>query len=125
MEWVTKSLLPPISRNVAMVGETTKVQSIMHAQHLYLIYSHSDTIYDIISHASRLLEDPRIPNPRPHVDGVVGYLSYASVGQLADQMSHMSNSSHLSATGPNAQNSTVPTYTYEVNSVQSMQPKNV
>jgi hypothetical protein len=38
-EWFTKSLLPPISRDVAMVGATTEEKAIMCAQHLDLIYS--------------------------------------------------------------------------------------
>jgi hypothetical protein len=38
-DWFTKYLLPPISRDVAMSGEVTEEQAIMHAQHLDLIYS--------------------------------------------------------------------------------------
>jgi hypothetical protein len=41
MEWFTKSLLPPISRDVAMVRVTTKEKAILCAQHLDLIYSQS------------------------------------------------------------------------------------
>ena len=38
-DWFTKSLLPPIARDVVMVGDITKEQDIHHAQHLDLIYS--------------------------------------------------------------------------------------
>jgi hypothetical protein len=124
MEWFTKSLLPTISKDVAMVQVATEEQAIMHAQHLDLIYSQLGTLYDIIPHAPRSSTDPKKPNPGPHVDGVVGSVSHASVNQLADHMGHMSISSHPSATSSSAQTSTVPTQTSKVNSVQSTQPKN-
>jgi hypothetical protein len=62
-----------------MAEVTTKEQSIMHAQHLYLIYSQLGTLYDIISHAPRQLIDSKNPNLGPHVHGVVGYVSHAFV----------------------------------------------
>jgi len=68
----------------------------MPTQRLDFIYSQSCILYDIISHAPRPLTDPKNPNPGPHVNGVVGYVSHASVDQLADQMGHMSISLHLS-----------------------------
>jgi hypothetical protein len=68
--------------------------------------------------------DPKKPNLGPHANGVVGSVSHASVGQLVDQMGHMSISSNLSVVVPNAQTTSVPTQTSEVNLVQSMQPKN-
>jgi hypothetical protein len=52
-KWFTKSLLPPISRDVAMVGATTEEKAILHAQHLDLIYSQLGTLYDIIPNAPR------------------------------------------------------------------------
>jgi hypothetical protein len=55
---------------------------------------------------------------------VVGSISHASMNQLADQMGHMSITSHPSATGTSAQTVVVPSQTSEVNSVQSTQPKN-
>jgi hypothetical protein len=39
MEWFTKSLLPPTTKDITMVGETTEEKAIMHSQHLDLIYS--------------------------------------------------------------------------------------
>ena len=38
-EWFTKSLFPPISRDVAMGGGVTKEQAIIHAQYMDLVYS--------------------------------------------------------------------------------------
>ena len=68
-----------------------------NSQHLDMIYSHSGTMYEIIPHVSRLSMDPRKPNQGPHANGVVGFVSHASMGQLVDQMGHMSISSNLSA----------------------------
>ena len=50
-DWFTKSLLPKISCGVAMSGAVTEEDVIRHAQHLDLIYSQSDTLYDIIPNA--------------------------------------------------------------------------
>jgi hypothetical protein len=94
-----------------MVGVATEEKAIMCSQHLDLIYSQLGTLYDIIPHAPRPLTDPKNPNPGPHVDGVVGFVSHASVNQLADQMGHMSILSHPSATSSNAQTTMVPTQT--------------
>jgi len=44
MEWFTKSLFPPISKDVSMEGETIEDQAIMCAQILYLIYSQFNTL---------------------------------------------------------------------------------
>jgi hypothetical protein len=79
MDWFTKSLLPPISREVAMVRVTIEEQAILCAQHFDLIYSQSSTLYDIIPNSLRLSTDPTKKNPRPHANGVVGYVSHASV----------------------------------------------
>ena len=37
--WFTKSLLPPIARDVVMGGAVTEEQAISHAQYLDLVYS--------------------------------------------------------------------------------------
>jgi hypothetical protein len=66
----------------------------MQDQHLDLIYSQLIILYDIIMHVPRPSLDPKNPNPRPHVDGVVGYVSHVSVKQLANHMGHMTISSH-------------------------------
>jgi hypothetical protein len=89
MEWFTKSLLPPIAKDVSMERETFEEQAILCAQHLDLIHSHSDTLYDIILHASRPSIGPHKMNLGPHVDGVVGSISSAYVGQLAEQLGNM------------------------------------
>ena len=40
-DWLTKSLFPPISLDVAMGGDVREEQAISWAQYLYLVYSHS------------------------------------------------------------------------------------
>lgn len=39
VDWFTKSLFPPIARDVAMGGVVIKEQEISHAQYLDLVYS--------------------------------------------------------------------------------------
>ena len=38
-DWFTKSLLPPISIDVAMGGDVTEEQAISNAQYLDMVYS--------------------------------------------------------------------------------------
>lgn len=45
--WLTTSFVGPIARDIAMGACVTKEQSIVHAQHLDLVYSQSDTLYDV------------------------------------------------------------------------------
>jgi hypothetical protein len=55
-DWFTKSLLPPIARDVSMGGVVTEEKAINHAQYLDLVYSQSDTLYDLIPHAPHPIE---------------------------------------------------------------------
>jgi hypothetical protein len=59
--WFTKSLFPPIARDVSMGGVVTKEQVISHAQYLDLVYSQSDTLYDLIPHAPHIVNNPSRP----------------------------------------------------------------
>jgi hypothetical protein len=43
-EWFTKSLLPPIVRDVTMGGKVTEEETIAWAQYLDLVYSQSSTL---------------------------------------------------------------------------------
>jgi hypothetical protein len=47
-KWFTKSLLPMISCDVAMGGVVTEEEAIAQAQYLYLVYSQSGTLYELI-----------------------------------------------------------------------------
>ena len=60
-DWFTKSLLPPISQYVSMSGIVTEEQDINRAQYLYLVYSQSKTLYDLIPQAPRPNTDPTKP----------------------------------------------------------------
>ena len=85
-DWFTKSLLPKISCDVAMSGAVTEEDVIRHAQHLDLIYSQSSTLYDTIPLAPRPSNDKPWTAPRPHVDGVIGYVSTTFVSQVVGQL---------------------------------------
>ena len=84
--WFSKSLLPKISCDVTMSGAVTEEDVIRHAQHLDLIYSQSDTLYDIIPNAPRPSNDIPRMTPGPHADGVIGSVSTISVSQVARQL---------------------------------------
>jgi hypothetical protein len=123
MEWFTKSLLPPISKDPTIVGGTTEEQAIFCVQHLDLIYPQLGTLYDIIPNYPMLSTDPRKPNPGPHADDVVDFVSHTSMNQLVAQMDKMSIKTHSSASSTSAQTILVPTQISKVNSVQYTQPK--
>lgn len=70
----------------------------------------------------RILPDPT-QDPM-QMDGVVGSISPASIGQLSGQLSKMTLAPNPTSTVPDTKTALVPTQTSEVNSVQSTQPKN-
>lgn len=102
----------------------TEEQVILHAQHLYLIYPQYCTLYDIIPDALRFSIDSFSPNPGPHTNDMVGFVSHALVGQLSGKLSQMAISANPPSTIPSTQTIIVPTQTYEVNLIQSTQPNN-
>ena len=85
-DWFTKSLLAKISCDVSMSRAVTEEDVIRRAQHLDLIYSQSDTLYDIIPNAPRPSNDLPQTALGPHADGVIGYVSATSVTQVAGQL---------------------------------------
>jgi hypothetical protein len=101
-EWFTKSLLPMIAHDVAMVGVVTEEETIARAQYLDLVYSQSGTLYDFLSNASRANTDPSKPSSSSHADDVIGSVKIQSTSQ----------STTLSSTSPQTKIS-------EVNAVQS------
>jgi hypothetical protein len=80
-EWFTKSLLPPISRDVAMGGVVTEEEAIARAQYLDLVYSQSGTLYELIPNAPRTSTDPSKPSSMTHADGVIGTVKTQSSSQ--------------------------------------------
>ena len=71
-DWFTKSLFPPIARDVSMGGVVTEEQAISCAWYLDLVYSQSSTLYELIPNAPKPTNDPSRPSPEPHVDGLIG-----------------------------------------------------
>ena len=71
-DWFTKSLLPPIARDVAMGGAITEERAIARAQYLDLVYSQSSTLYDLIPNAPHPSTDPLRPASKPSSDGLIG-----------------------------------------------------
>jgi hypothetical protein len=69
----TKSLLPPIYRDVTMGDIFTEEKAISCAQYLDLVYSYG-TLYDMIPHSPLPLNDPKKPTPGAHDDGIVGFV---------------------------------------------------
>jgi hypothetical protein len=80
-EWFTKSLLPPISHDVAMGGVVTKEEAIAHAQYLDLVYSQSGTLYELILNSSCTSTDPSKPSSTTHADGIIGVIKTQSPSQ--------------------------------------------
>jgi hypothetical protein len=81
VEWFTKSLLPPITRDVAMGGMVTEEETIARAQYLDLVYSRSGTLYDLLLNAARANTDPSKPSSSSHVDGVIVFVKTQSTSQ--------------------------------------------
>jgi hypothetical protein len=81
VEWFTKSLLPPIARDVTMGGAVTEEQAITRARYLDLVYSQSGTLYDFLPNVSRANTDPSKPSSSSHADGVIGFVKTQSTSQ--------------------------------------------
>ena len=77
-DWFTKSLLPPLTRDVATGDTITEEKDISWAQYLYLVYSHFRTLYDLIPNAPRHSTDPTNPLAETPVDFVVGTIQPSS-----------------------------------------------
>jgi hypothetical protein len=116
-EWFTKSLLPQIARDVAMGGVVTEEEAIARAQYLDLVYSQSDTLYELISNATRATNDPSKPSTTSHADGVIGSIKTESTTQPTGTIQWPASSASPSSTAPS---STPPqTQVSDVNAVQS------
>jgi hypothetical protein len=70
-EWFSKSLLPPITRDVAMGGMITEEETIARAWYLDLVYSQFGTLYDFLPNVSRANTDPSKTSSSSHADGVI------------------------------------------------------
>ena len=91
VDWSTMSLFPHIARDVTMGGVVTKEQAINHAQYLELVYSQSDTHYDLIPHGPQSLNDPSKTTPEAHVDGMIGSMKLQPVTQSIGKQGHQAS----------------------------------
>ena len=83
VDWFTKYLLPPITRDVAMGSAITEEQAIIRAQYLDLVYSQSGTLYDLIPQSPHPSTDPANPPAEVPIDGIVGSIQSSSVAKPA------------------------------------------
>ena len=66
-----------------MGGAVTEEKESSHAKYLDLVYSQSDTLYELIPHAPYPYNDSSRPTMEYHVNGMVGFVSTQSLPQLA------------------------------------------
>jgi hypothetical protein len=116
-EWFTKSLLPPISRDIAMGGVVTEEEAIARAQYLDLVYSQSGTLYELIPNATRATTDPSKPSSSSHADGVIGTVKTQSTSQSTGTVNRSASAPTPSSTSLSS--TSLPTQVSEVNAVQS------
>ena len=106
-DWFTKSLLPPISRDVAIGSAVTEEKAISQDQYLNLVYSQLRTLYDLIPLAPHPSTDPSKPPAEVLMDGIVGSIQSPSEAKPAKQTQTATPST--------------PKVSVEVNSIQSTQ----
>ena len=115
-KWFTKSFIAPIARDIAMGGCITKKKAIAHAQYLDLVYSQSNTLYELLPNALRPSSDPTTSESPavPPVDEVIG-----SVSQTPAKTSSKHKSASNATPNISSQNPPSPGKTSEVHIVQS------
>ena len=69
---------------------TNEEEAIVRVQQLYLIYSLSRNLHEIIPKAPRPMHNIEKPKHGPHADGVVGSVKYPTVESLAKQLHELS-----------------------------------
>jgi hypothetical protein len=95
--------------------------TIMRAQHLELIYSQSDLLYEILPDAPRSILDKTRQRAGPHADDVVGLAQENPTEQLTKQLQKLSIQ-HTTASQTTVLASP-PTKKSDVHTVQSTNPK--
>jgi hypothetical protein len=121
LEWFLKSLVPQLSKDIAMPRVFSKEDAIMRAQQFDLIYSQSSLLYNIFPDAPRSILDKTRQRAGPNADGIVGSAQKKPAEQLTKQL-HQLSIQHIAAN----QTTTLaapPTKTSEVHTVQSINPK--
>jgi hypothetical protein len=69
LEWFLKSLVPHLSKDIAMSWVFSEEEVIMRAQQLELIYSQSGLLYKVFPDAPRSILDKTRQRSGPHADG--------------------------------------------------------
>jgi hypothetical protein len=89
-----------------------------------MIYSQSDTLYDLIPHAPQPSNDTPRSTIRPHANGVVGPISSTTVGQLTGKLSQLTIATNPTSCACTTNLNLAPAQTSKVNMVQSTTSKN-
>jgi hypothetical protein len=71
-ECFTRSLLPLVTCDVTMGGAITEEETIARAQYLDLVYSQSDTLYELLLNFARANSDPSKSSSSSHAHAVIG-----------------------------------------------------
>jgi hypothetical protein len=121
LEWFLKSLVPQLSKDVAISGVFSEEEAIMRAQQFELIYSQSGLLYNILPDAPRSILDKTRQRAGPHADGIVGSAQTKPAEQLTKQLQQLSI--QHSAASQTTASAAPPTQTSEVHSVQTTNPK--
>jgi hypothetical protein len=119
-KWFTKYLLGPITRDVSMGGVVIEEQAISHDRCLDLVYSQTDTLYNMIPHAPRSSTNP---NPTrlvgSHVvNGVINCINQENKSKTSTTTSNP-KTTPTTTTTPNTTPPSTPINTSEVNTIQS------
>ena len=100
-----------------MSRAVTEEDVITHAQHLDLIYSKSDTLYDIIPQAPHPSNETPWPTPGPHDDGVIGFVSSSIVNQIVKQLVQLAIAYNPASLASTMTSTTSSTQSTDVNSI--------
>jgi hypothetical protein len=71
-----------------MGGVVTEEQEIIRAQYLDLVYSHFNTLYDLIPNSPHPSNDPSRPTLESHVDGMIGSVKEQFATQSTRKQGH-------------------------------------
>jgi hypothetical protein len=116
VEWITKSFVNEIGKEISMGGVVTEEQAIIRAQYLDLIYSQMGTLYDLL---------PKLPHPGSSSTSTAPAASHAADGVIGTAHAHSHSVSsttpkYASSNVKNAPSPATPTgKTFEVTTVQS------
>jgi hypothetical protein len=89
LEWFSKSLHPPKSKDVSTSGVTNEEEVIFRARQLDLIYVQSGMLYHLLHEAPRSTYDLR-QKIGPHSDGIVGSANVNSTDSVTNQIKKLS-----------------------------------